>query len=141
MMSGIPLRKTDPYAVVPPGFETLDSDWQTSPALVSGGHVFLTGFYGCPMDGPPPADPEAQMRIAFDTVTEVLTAGGLGWRHVVDMTSFHVGLSDHLAQFKAIRSRYVQRPYPTWTALEVAGFAIPGVIVELKVIARLPEAA
>ena len=140
-MNGTRLKKTEPYALVPSGFEDLETDWHMSPAIVSGGHVFLTGFNGCPVDGAPPDDAEAQMRIAFDTVAEVLAAGGLDWRHVVDMTSYHVGLADHLDLFKSVRATYVRRPYPAWTAIEVAGFAMQGVIVELKVVARLPGTA
>ncbi|WP_241462524.1 RidA family protein [Tateyamaria sp. ANG-S1] len=133
------MKKTDPRAIVPEGMQDLVRDWRMSPALVSGDHVFLTGFNGCPVDGPPSANPVAQMRVAFDTVTEVLAAGGLGWGDVVDMTSFHVGLRDHLEAFKAVRADYVQDPYPAWTAIEVAGFAIDGVCVELKIVARLPD--
>ncbi|MEX0370763.1 MAG: RidA family protein [Tateyamaria sp.] len=125
-------------AVVPDGMQDLVRDWRMSPALISGDHVFLTGFNGCPVDGPPPTDPVAQIHIAFDTVTEVLAAGGMGWGDVVDMTSFHVGLLDHLEAFKAVRASYVQQPYPAWTAIEVAGFATDAVIVELKIVARLP---
>lgn len=125
-----------PRAIVPNSMRDLVKDWRMSPGLVSGDHVFLTGFNGCPVDGPPPADPMAQMRIAFDTVAEVLAEGGLDWGHIVDMTSFHVGLGDHLEIFKAIRAEYVREPYPAWTAIEVAGFATPGVVVELKVVAR-----
>ena len=140
-MNGTRLKKTEPYALVPSGFENLETGWHMSPAIVSGDHVFLTGFNGCPLDGPPPADPQAQMRIAFDTVAEVLGARGLDWGHVVDMTSYHVGLADHLDLFKSVRATYVRRPYPAWTAIEVAGFAMQDVIVELKVVARLPGAA
>lgn len=140
MTSGIPLKKTDMRAIVPDVMQDLVRDWRMSPALVSGDHVFLTGFNGCPVDGPPPADPVAQMHVAFDTVTEVLTAGGLDWSAVVDMTSFHIGLRDHLEAFKAVRAEYVREPFPAWTAIEVAGFASAGVIIELKIVARLPEA-
>ena len=117
--------------------QDLVRDWRMSPALISGDHVFLTGFNGCPVDGPPPPDPVAQMRVAFDTVAEVLAAAGLGWGDVVDMTSFHVGLRDHLEDFKAVRASYVREPFPAWTANEVAGFATDGVCVELKIVARL----
>ncbi|WP_299744351.1 RidA family protein [uncultured Tateyamaria sp.] len=134
------MKKTEPRAIVPDGMQDLVQNWRMSPAIVSGDHVFLTGFNGCPLDGPPPADPVAQMRIAFDTVSEVLAAGGLDWSAVVDMTSFHIGLRDHLEDFKAICAEYVCQPYPAWTAIEVAGFATDGVIVELKVVARLSEA-
>jgi len=132
------LKKTE---IIPAGFEDLVTDWKMSPALISGGHVFLTGFNGCPVEGPPPEDPEAQMVIAFDTVAEVLAAGGLDWSDVVDMTSFHIGLADHLDLFKAVRARYVRAPYPAWTAIECAGFAMPGVIIELKVVAALRDMA
>ena len=52
------------------------------------------------------------------------------------MTSYHVGLRDHLEIFKQIRARYVVEPYPAWTAIEVAGFVSEGAIVELRCIAR-----
>ncbi|WP_299773332.1 RidA family protein [uncultured Tateyamaria sp.] len=133
------MKKTEHRAIVPDGMQDLVQNWRMSPAIVSGDHVFLTGFNGCPLDGPPPTDPVAQMRIVFDTVSEVLAADGLDWSAVVDMTSFHVGLRDHLEDFKAIRAEYVCQPYPAWTAIEVAGFATDGVIVELKVVARLSE--
>ncbi|WP_223274873.1 RidA family protein [Tateyamaria sp. syn59] len=132
------MKKTERGVIVPEGMQDLVRDWRMSPARVSGDHVFLTGFNGCPVDGPPPSDPVAQMRVAFDTVTAVLAAGDLDWSNVVDMTSFHVGLRDHLEDFKTIRAGYVQQPYPAWTAIEVAGFATDGVIVELKIVARLP---
>lgn len=138
-MSGTPLKRTEPYTIVPKGFEDLTRDWHMSPALVSHGHVFLTGFNGCPVDGPPPTDPVQQMRIAFDTVAEVLAASGMDWSDVVDMTSFHIGLAEHLEAFKSLRAQYVTAPYPAWTAIEVAGFATAGVIIELKVVARLRE--
>ena len=135
MTSGTPLRKTD---VIPPAMRDIAREWQMSPGRVSGGHVFLSGLNGCPLEGPPPADAEAQMVVAFDKVAMVLAACDLGWPDVVDMTSFHVGLSHHGALFREVRARYVQAPFPAWTAIECAGFAIPGVIVELKVTAACP---
>lgn len=108
-----------------------------SPGIVSNGHVFLTGFNGCPLDGPPSPDPETQIITAFDAVEMVLAQAGLGFGDVIEMTSYHVGLANHLILFRTLRAARVSRPYPAWTALEVTGFATPGVIVELKVVARL----
>ena len=135
------MKKTEPRAIVPDTMQDLLRDWHMSPGIVSGDHVFLTGFNGCPVDGPPPPSAKAQFRIAFDTVAEVLAAGGLGWGDVVDMTSFHIGLRDHLEAFKALRAEYVRAPYPAWTAIEVAGFATDDVVIELKVVARLSHGA
>ncbi|WP_282595323.1 hypothetical protein [Mesorhizobium mediterraneum] len=37
-----------------------------------------------------------------------------------------------------IRAQHVREPYPAWSAVEVAGFASEGIVVELKVVARRP---
>lgn len=132
------MRKTEARAIVPDGFEGLVEGWHASPAIVSDGHVFLNGFNGCPLDGTPSDDPAEQIRVAFDKVSAVLTEAGCDWGDVVDMTSFHVGLQNHFDTFKRIRAEHLRPPYPAWTAVEVAGLAIPGAVVEIKVIARLP---
>lgn len=128
---------TDAKALIPPDMASLERDWRMSPGVVSNGHVFLTGFNGCPLDGPPSPDPETQIRVAFDAVEMVLAEAGLDFSDVIDMTSYHVGLADHLTLFRRLRDERVSRPYPAWTAIEVAGFATADVIVELKVVARL----
>lgn len=129
---------TDADIVIPPGMEDLVTDWCMAPGRWVGDTLYLTGFNGCPVDAPPPADLEAQLVIAFDTVGDVLGAAGLHWRDVVDMTSFHIGLVENLDLIKSVRARYVAPPYPAWTALEVAGFATPGVLIEIKAVAQRP---
>lgn len=59
----------------------------------------------------------------------------MGFGNLVEMTSYHIGLRDHLELFKSIRSEYVQEPCPAWTAIDVAGFVREGAIVEIRVIA------
>ena len=68
----------------------------------------------------------------------MLEAGGMDFGHVVEMTTYHVGLRDHLELFKSIRAEHVKEPYPAWTAIEVAGFVSEGTIVEIRVVARRP---
>ncbi|WP_299673640.1 Rid family hydrolase [uncultured Roseobacter sp.] len=128
---------TELRALIPDEMAALEQDWRMSPGLISGDHVFLTGFNGCPLEGPPPPEPEIQIETAFEAVKTVLAEAGLDFTDVVDMTSYHLGLADHLTLFRQIRAARVRPPYPAWTAIEVAGFATPGVIVELKVVARL----
>ena len=53
------------------------------------------------------------------------------------MTTFHVGLQEHLATFAAGGARWVQEPYPAWTAIGVAELAAPTAGVEVKVVAVL----
>jgi enamine deaminase RidA (YjgF/YER057c/UK114 family) len=82
-----------------------------------------------------PADPETQIRSAFEKIGEVLALDGLDHSAVVEMTTYHVGLEDHFDRFNAIRAEYVREPFPAWTAVEVAGLRRKGAIVEIRVIA------
>jgi enamine deaminase RidA (YjgF/YER057c/UK114 family) len=66
----------------------------------------------------------------------VLEEAGLNFSAIVEMTSYHVGLRDHVASFKRVRDEFVEEPYPAWTAIEVAGFVREGAIVELRAIAK-----
>ena len=125
-----------PTAIVPPSLSRSVEDWRMSPGLEHGGFVFLTGVTGASPDGALPDGAEAQIRAAFAKVGAVLEEAGLGFGHVVEMTSYHVGLRGHLPLFRRVRDEHVAEPYPAWTAIEVAGFVHPGAIVELRAIAR-----
>ena len=122
-------------AIIPPGMESLYRDWRMSPGLECGGFVFLTGMNGVRLDDTLSTDPSEQIRDAFAQVQMVLRAAGLSLEDVVEITSYHVGLRDHLEQFKEIWAQFMREPYPAWTAIEVAGFASDSVVVELRVIA------
>lgn len=125
----------DRTAIVPGEMQTYYDDWKMSPGLACGDFVFLTGFTGADPSGHMSADPEAQMRNAFGKVERVLAEAGLDFGAVVEMTTYHVGLREHLQLFKDIRSEFVRAPYPAWTAIEVAGFVHEDAIVEIRVIA------
>jgi enamine deaminase RidA (YjgF/YER057c/UK114 family) len=122
-------------AIVPPGLRAAAEQAKMSPAIVSGGHVFLTGATGGDADGRMPDDAETQFRNAFDKIGEILQAGGLTFGSVVEMTTYHVGLRDHFDLFDAVRLDYLSAPYPAWTAVEVAGLRREGAVVEIRIIA------
>tara|TARA_R110000868_G_scaffold94957_2_gene261450 strand:- start:452 stop:838 length:387 start_codon:yes stop_codon:yes gene_type:complete len=125
-----------PTSIVPEGLEGYIQDWKMSPGIEHDGIIFMTGFTGAAPDGSLSGNPVEQIEAAFAKVASVLEKAGLGFEHLLEMTSYHVGLRDHLDVFKEIRSRYVTEPYPAWTAIEVAGFVREGAIVELRCIAR-----
>ncbi|WP_434052282.1 MAG: RidA family protein [Roseibium sp.] len=122
-------------AVIPRDMQTYYDDWNMSPGLACGDFVFLTGFTGADPSGSMSTDPEAQMRNAFGKVEQVLAEADLDFSAVVEMTTYHVGLREHLQLFKDVRSEFVRPPYPAWTAIEVAGFVHEDAIVEVRVIA------
>ncbi|MEL6922323.1 MAG: Rid family hydrolase [Pseudomonadota bacterium] len=125
-----------PKAIVPADLATYVSDWKMSPGLEHDEFVFMTGFTGASADGQYSDDHVEQIEAVFAKIQAVLNEAELGFEHPVEMTSYHVGLRDHLDQFKSVRAKYVQEPFPAWTAIEVAGFVRDGAIVEIKCIAR-----
>lgn len=126
-------------AIVPPEMAGFVRDWRMSPGLEANGFVFFTGLTGVDVDGAVSADAATQIEVAFSHVGLVLAEAGLAFSDIVEVTSFHVGLRDHLAAFKAAWAARMAAPYPAWTAIEVAGFVTEGVAVELRVIAQRPD--
>lgn len=124
-------------AIIPAKLQSYYDDWKMSPGLISNGHIFFTGFTGVDKNGDLPADPESQIRNVFEKIGLVLQEVDIGYESLVEMTSYHVGLRDHLEMFKSIRSEFVTEPYPAWTAIEVSGFVREQAIVEIRVIASI----
>ena len=124
--------------VIPANLRYFYDDWHMSPGLACNGFVFLTGVTGESLDGILSQDPETQIRQAFATVALILDEGGLDVGNIVEMTSYHVGLRNHIDLFRSVRDEFVREPYPAWTAIGVAGLIGEGAIVELRIIARRP---
>lgn len=109
-----------------------------SPGVVAGNLVFVSGQIGRDASGNVPEGREQQFLVAFENVLAVLTEAGAGFDDVVDMTTFHTDIAD-VALFAELKARFFTRPpYPAWTAVGVTELALPGVRLEIKVVAVLP---
>ena len=82
-------------------------------------------------------DPEAQFDAAFGAVRAVLRAAGTDMGNIVNMTTYHVDISTHMAVFMAVKDRHITAPWPAWTAVGVAELIIPGGLMEISVVAAL----
>jgi len=122
-------------SVIPEALQAYRDEWKMSPGIICNGLLFLTGMTGHRMDGTVSQDPEKQIREAFDKISNVLTEAHLTTNNIVEMTSYHVRISEHIDLFRTIREEFIHEPYPAWTAIEVSGFITSGVIVEIRVIA------
>ena len=114
---------------------TVFDRFQYSSVVKAGGLLFVAGQIGLNPDGSIPDDPKLQFVNAFERIKLVLAEAGSGMEDLVELVSYHVGLSSHLADFKEVKSRYVPAPFPTWTILDIAGLARPGLIIEVKAVA------
>lgn len=109
-----------------------------SPAVVSRGHIFVTGMTGSLQDGIMQDDQATQFRAAFDKIRSILFAASTDMHAIVEMTSYHIGIHDHFDLLNEVRCEYVSDPFPAWIAVEVAALRRQGAVVEVRVIADAP---
>ncbi|MBW5435724.1 RidA family protein [Bradyrhizobium canariense] len=109
--------------------------FQYSSAVKAGGLVFIAGQIGLNPDGSMPDTSEQQFVNAFERLKLVVEDAGSQMSDLVELVSYHVGLNSHLADFMRVKEKYVPAPFPTWTILDIAGLARPGLIIEIKAVA------
>ena len=124
--------------ILPPAFAHYPDDWQLSPGIDTGDFVFFSGITGARPDRSVAADPAQQFRETFGFVRDHLDTAGLSFDDIVEMTTYHVGLRDHLAAFITVKNEFLAAPYPAWSAIGVTELITPGTLVEIRIIARRP---
>lgn len=124
-------------SIVPAAMKTNYDVFHFSPATVIDNRVYASGQIGIGPDGKSPEDLDAQFALAFESVGLVLAEAGATFEDIVEITTFHIGLGSHIQQFIGVKDRYVKEPYPAWTAVGTTELAIPGAVVEIKVIAHI----
>jgi enamine deaminase RidA (YjgF/YER057c/UK114 family) len=132
------INSTNPIFATPDG-STIFKKFGYSPAVRAGDFLYVAGQIGLNPDGSMPANDEGQIVNAFDRLKIVMEEAGASLDDIVELVSYHVGLQNHLGKFVEIKSRYIREPYPTWTILEIAGLARPGLIIEIKAVAYAPK--
>jgi enamine deaminase RidA (YjgF/YER057c/UK114 family) len=132
------INSTNPIFATPDG-STIFRKFGYSPAVRAGDFLYVAGQIGLNPDGTMPANDEGQIVNAFDRLKIVLEEAGASLDDIVELVSYHVGLQNHLGKFVEIKSRYIREPFPTWTILEIAGLARPGLVIEIKAVAYAPK--
>jgi len=122
-------------ALIPDTLKAACAAADMSPGILSGDHVFLTGVTGVSANGVMPDGDVPQFHACFAKIAAVLACADLDLGHIVEMTSYHVGLRAHFDLFDAVRRQHLSAPFPAWTAVEVAQLRRPGAVVEIRVVA------
>jgi len=122
--------------VIPKDMKPMYEQFHFAPAVRVGRNVFCSGQVGTGPDGKLDPDPAVQITQAFENLRRVLEKAGASLSDVVDLTSYHVGLSEHIGIFMQVKDGYLKEPYPAWTAVGVTELAM-GAQVEIKARARI----
>lgn len=130
---------TAPTHIVPARDQAASETYSFSQAVWNDGTLYCSGQIGVAADGAIPARMTDQFRQAWDNVGGILKEAGIDWHDIIDITTYHIRLSETLPAFAEIKRDYIKLPFPTWTAIGVAELGYPDAVVEIRVIARRPR--
>jgi reactive intermediate/imine deaminase len=110
--------------------------WGFSQGVRVGPLIFLSGQMPVDPDGNVlfAGDIRAQTRQTFENLKTVLAAAGASLDDVVELVSYHTDMAD-LDAMNEVKAEYLTGNLPAWTAVGVAGLALPGQLLEIKVVA------
>lgn len=127
-------------SVVPPEMKNIHERFRYSPGVKAGQMLYIAGQVGRDENLKVVEGTEAQFVQAFENVKKVLTAAGATFDDVVDMVTYHTDMRD-LQLFIKVKDRYFTNldRLPAWTGIGTTALAMPGLLVEIKCIAMLPD--
>ena len=118
--------------VVPDSGRKMYDNFHFAPAVRHGDLILCSGQLGRG------DTPEAEFRSAWRAIGETLAAAGASYADILEFTSYHVGLREHMQTFMQVKDEFLKEPYPAWTAIGITELAFPGARVEIRVTARKP---
>lgn len=116
-------------------------EWGYADAVIDGDRVWLSGVVAGLRAGETIADQEAAYDRAFRRLHGILARAGSGFDGVVEITTFHTDLPAQIEAFKKVKHRYIQPPYPAWTAIDIDRLVPDRGLVEIRLVARRKPAA
>ena len=119
--------------IVPDGMQRVYDNFHYAPIVKVGNTLYLSGVVAGD------EDPEQQFESVFRNLDRVLQAAGSSLADVVEMTTFHVNMREHVQTFMTVKDRFMKEPYPTWTAIGVESLFSPRSLVEIRVVAILSD--
>ncbi|HEY8919318.1 MAG TPA: RidA family protein [Chitinophaga sp.] len=127
-------------SVVPADMKEIPEKFHYSPGVKAGPFLFIAGQVGRDENMNVIENKEAQMAQAFENVRKVLTAAGCTFDDVVEMITYLTDMRD-LQLLMKVKDRYFTNldRLPTWTAIGTTVLANPGLFVEVKCTALLPD--
>ena len=126
---------SDRQIIVPDAMKLLAERAGYAPAVKVGTTLYCAGQVGRTADLRVIEDPEQQFLAAWENLRQVLAAGGCGFEDVVEMTTYHIDMNQHMPLFRQVKDSLFPRNTCAWTCIGVSELAKPGLLVEIKCIA------
>lgn len=126
---------SDRQIIVPDTMKLLAERAGYAPAVKVGTTLYCAGQVGRTADLQVIEDPEQQFLAAWENLRQVLAAGGCSFEDVVEMTTYHIDINQHMPLFRQVKDSLFPRNTCAWTCIGVSELAKPGLLVEIKCIA------
>ena len=125
-------------SIIPASMRLFYEEFHFSPAVLDKDILRCSGVIGVdPTTMKASVDPVTQFEQAFLSLGEVLKEAGGDYTNILEMTTFHIGLNEHLKDFMSVKDKYIEEPYPAWTAIGVSELAFTDALLEIRVNARM----
>jgi len=115
----------------PPGTEQDYDEWQMSDAVQVGDTIWVSGKVGIDQGGKIEEGIEQQSRSAFQRIQDTLKHAGASLDDIVEIVTYHVSMRD-LNEFVKVKSEFLRRDFPAWTAVGVTELYTPEALIEIK---------
>ncbi|MBO0347026.1 RidA family protein [Roseibium sp. CAU 1637] len=100
--------------------------------------VFTSGQLGITVDDQIPQGVEAQTRVCFENIREILAEAGMDFSDLVRINAYVTG-REHMAGYMKVRDEFTRDPAPASTLMIVSGFTREEFVVEVEVVAAKPD--
>ena len=125
-------------SIIPASMGLFYDEFHFSPAVLDKDILRCSGVIGVDLTTMKASvDPVTQFEQAFLSLGEVLKEAGGDYTNILEMTTFHIGLNEHLKAFMSVKDKYIEEPYPAWTAIGVSELAFLDALLEIRVNARI----
>ena len=118
--------------IIPASQQAMYDNFHFAPGVKTGNLLLMSGHVGSDASGKCPEDFTEQFRLAFQHIEAILTEAGGDLSNIVELTSYHIGMREHLREFIAVKDEMISEPYPAWTAIGCTELAMPGAVVEIR---------
>jgi enamine deaminase RidA (YjgF/YER057c/UK114 family) len=125
--------------IIPPSMQPIVERAGYAPAVRVAKTIYCAGQVGRTSALEIIDEPEAQFVACWENLRQVLAAAGCTFEDVVEMTTYHVAMSQHMAVFREVKNRLFPRGLCAWTSIGVSELAHPGLLAEIKCIAVQPS--
>lgn len=124
------------------GIEKVYSDYGVSAAVRAGDFLYIGGVTALDANGTPigPYDGKKQYEVVYARIAELLKAHGADAKNVISETIYLTGW--HFSAQEDTRIKFyddAKAAYPNATGVEVVSLAVPGLVVEIEVVAYLGD--